>query len=146
MRILVVEDDSLQADAIISILATTFPRDTVELIRSEYEFRTKVADIQNHMPGVIVMDMMLPWCTPRVDIPPPPEDVLRDGFFRAGFRCQKLLEGNEKTKEIPIIFFTVLEKGDLRPQLRDQSKEVIYLQKDDKIDPLITLIREKAKR
>lgn len=144
MRILVVEDDTLQADFVLNSLRRAFPADQIDLIRTESEFRYKFEFVSES--DVIVLDVMLPWCEPEPDMTAPPPEVLREGHFRAGFRCQRLLAHDEKTKNIPVIIYTVLEKTDLHNCLEENSPSPIYLSKDDDHEPLIALIRQTTRR
>lgn len=139
MSILVVEDDDIQADLILPNLKRAFRQDTIDLIRTEYEFRDHLDKIRKNPPDVIVIDIMLRWTDPSEDMPPRPEEVRREGPNRAGFRCKKILAEEEGTKHIPVILYTVLADGDIEHELASGD---VYLNKDDDFSPLIQLIRE----
>jgi CheY-like chemotaxis protein len=143
MYILVVEDDYLQADWICKRLKRALHSE-VHRISTESQFRKQLKQIEDKRPDVVVMDVMLPWTDPSPNIEPPPPEVLEQGFYRAGVRCTKLLAENKKTKDIPVILYTVLERADLEDQLKEFSPgaKVAHLRKDSDDDRLIDLIRE----
>jgi hypothetical protein len=96
-----------------------------------------------------------------------PDDVEKEGFYTAGFRCEKLLSGNEKLKDVPLIFYTVLERADLverqykfvegsRVYLQKKPAEGsraylqkpnrAYLRKESEAEPLVDLIRSLTRK
>lgn len=129
MTILVVEDDHLQLRWVVSELQQEFPNAEINEIRTEYEFNTKLTKIAKSQPDIILMDIMLPWTEPSPEMPEAPYEVEEQGFYRAGFRCQKLLNENEKTRDIPILLYTVLSKDDLKTEIDSLSPNVMHLQK-----------------
>jgi hypothetical protein len=86
---------------------------------------------------------MLPWTDPSPTIEAPPAEILEQGFYRAGVRCAKLLAKNEKTKDIPIILYTVLEPADLEEELKELDLgRVVHIRKDSDDDRIIDVVRE----
>jgi DNA-binding NarL/FixJ family response regulator len=142
MHILVVEDDGLQAESVVSGLKRAFPRAVVNLVETEHQFVTGIDQIKNDPPSVIVMDVMMRWTEPSTDMPPRPENVKRDGFYKAGFRCRDLLAQYKETKNIPLILYTVLENEDLYMGDPDSFGTATYLRKDAELDSLVHTIRE----
>lgn len=142
MKILIVEDDHLQADWIRSGLADKKVIGAkVEIIKTESEFQSRFEEIAINPPHVIVIDVMLRWCDPSRNMPTPPPQVKQHGFYRAGFRCQRKLESDERTKHIPIIFYTVLTGENLKPDL-PLSANISLLMKDSEIQTLCDKILE----
>jgi DNA-binding NarL/FixJ family response regulator len=142
MKLLIVEDDHLQAEWIYQKLKEEMPGAEISCIRTESEFRSKLEEIANAPPEVVLMDVMLRWADVTFDIPEPPEDVVKEKFYRAGLRCERLLAKDERTALIPIIFYTVLERTDLRNELVNLPAHVQYLAKHSDIAPLIHKIEE----
>lgn len=129
--IVLVEDDYEHANRIRTSLEFAFPAAEVKRISTELEFRLKLDDLAVDRPDVIILDVMLRWTDPRRDLQKPPEDVEEGGFYRAGVRCANLLLKREETKDIPIIFYTILEHDDLSDDLNYiRKKNVFHLQKD----------------
>ena len=143
MYILIVEDDHSQARLIQEALRKEAdfgsPDTQIRRMSTESQFRNSLEEIAARKPDVIVMDVMLRWTDPTPDLKPPPDDVRKEGFFRAGLRNAKLLAQDERTKNIPVILYTMLDKIDLEgtPELLG----ITYLPKDSKLTPLVHTIR-----
>jgi CheY-like chemotaxis protein len=131
MYILIVEDDKLQfnfiKDALTRIETSSIVR--IRRIVTELEFRKTFEEIADDKPDVIIMDIMLRWTDPSPEMDLPPADIANEGFFRAGVRCEKMLAEDARTKEIPIMIYSVLEKTDLEGEL-PQRPQISYLDKD----------------
>ena len=97
---------------------------------TEYDFRNMLSTVESIMPDVILLDIMLRWTNPSPNMPEYPEEVKEEGFYTAGFRCQKILSSNSKLMHIPIIFYTVLDRVDLQDKLKEVPKTVTLLTKD----------------
>lgn len=145
MRILIVEDDEVQAGLIRAELKRVFGNDSVEVISTESEFHSKIDKIRGNPPDVVVMDIMLRWADPSEQIPPRPKDVIREDRFRAGFRCNKMLAEDDRTKGIPVILFTVLDARDIAVELSGLPANVVHLPKD-LMSPLVDLIVNRTAR
>ena len=139
MRILVVEDDPLEAELIRDSLEHAFPNIVIEVVSTEYGFRSRLDKITVKPPDIFIIDVMLRWADPSEQIPEPPKDVTEEGYYRAGLRCQRLLASREETKNKTVILYTVLERHDLN--LEERSRNVIHLRKDSDPSALIRLIR-----
>jgi CheY-like chemotaxis protein len=154
MHILVVEDDPIQAKFIRKALLESkelahaslqripnekYFHEWIKCIKTESAFRDAFENIATDKPGVIIIDMMLRWADPSPTIAPPPDEVEREGFYRAGLRCVKLLTTDERTKSIPVIFYSILEHEDFKNELPDNC---VYLAKDFDKHNLIRAILE----
>jgi CheY-like chemotaxis protein len=155
MYILIVDDDYLQAEWVIDRLKKSFSNSKITWMETEYEFRANLDELTTNPPDVIIMDVMLSWTRPGPDMPEWPADVRDEGFYTAGFRCEKLLSDNKKLKNIPLIFYTVLERADLierqykfveGSRVYLQKPHRAYLRKESEAEPLIDLIRRLAKQ
>jgi CheY-like chemotaxis protein len=139
MKIVVVEDDPLEADLIRKGLEQAFPDLAIDRISTESEFQFRLDSLTKEPPDVFIVDMMLRWAEPSENMPEPPTEVRDEGFWRAGLRCQRMLASREETQAIPVILYTVLEKSDI--DFEGPSRNVIHLRKDSDQTALIRLIR-----
>jgi CheY-like chemotaxis protein len=144
MRILIVEDDYIQANALRDALKREIPELKVDRIATESQFRAALPGLARDKPDVILMDVMLRWSDPAPQRPEPPEDVLQEGSRRSGLRCQRRLADNPETRDIPVILYTVLESSDLQLELEDLRGNCVYLPKDSSVAPLVDEIRRRV--
>ncbi len=144
MKILLVEDDHLQAEEIRHALSEVIPDTTFERVDSEYGFRCLVDDINAPPPDVVIMDVMLRWTHPSAEMPEQPEDVAAEKHYRAGFRCLKYLGEKRPAWRINVILFTVLEHFDIQNDLETLPANVTYLRKEGNYDPFIRKVRRFA--
>src|SRR5687767_696280 len=128
MRILLLENDYLQAEQIEEDIKAHFGHDvTVERIATEYDFRQWLDAVDRSNPDIAILDVMVPWADPAPKIPEPPQEVVEKGHYRAGLRCANLLA--QKAPQIPSILYTVLEKTDLARELASLPPKVLFLSK-----------------
>src|SRR5437764_1140450 len=135
MYIVLVEDDHLQAEWVESRLKATIPDVKVKKISTESEFYSQLDEIADARPDVFIIDVMLRWADPSPTMQDPPNEVLENGFYRAGLRCKEKIMEHEKARGIPIILYTVLEELDLESALRNKPSNVAYLRKDSEPEP-----------
>jgi CheY-like chemotaxis protein len=142
-NILVVENDFLQADWLLKSLRQAFPQAGVRRIKTESGFHASFESIAQKRPDIIIMDVMLQWTEVSDDIEDQafPERVLKEGPYRAGMRCEEMLAADKRTKNIPVILYTILERHDLEPDF-NAHPNVTHLRKDSTPEPLIQLIRD----
>ena len=149
MVIWLIEDDPAQAEIISAVLKKAFEKATLDVIRTELQFRQRLKQPLNPPPSVIVLDMMLPWTEvestaaggPRVE-PLPPNYDDSGGRHRAGIRCASLLHQNETTRSVPVVLLTVLTEGDLAANLVNLPTNVKYKSKREEPEALVSLIRD----
>jgi hypothetical protein len=145
-NIVVVEDDYLQRDWISGLLARDLPRVKPELVRSEFEFRERLARWRKDPPAAFIIDVMLCWAQPSRSIPDAPEEVARDGFYTAGIRCQALLGVDEILRRIPVLLYTILDRGDLEKSLERWPQGVAHIKKGDSEGALLDWIRTNLRK
>jgi DNA-binding response OmpR family regulator len=58
------------------------------------------------------------WGNFRPTDPPEPEQVKKEGFFYAGFRCRDLVRTNPALNGVPILFYSLLEDIDVAHLLK----------------------------
>src|SRR5215210_5563790 len=103
MRILIVEDDYFQVALMIGELEEAFPGVKTEWIKTELDFNNQIDAIAADPPAAVIVDIMLRWTDPVPNISLPPATEAAEGFYKAGFRCEKKLAERETTKDIPVI-------------------------------------------
>jgi len=145
MKISIVEDDYLQADALREVLGRAFSNAQIDCISTEERFRSKLGEweaAKQEKPDLVIMDIMLRWTDPAPNMPDPPEDVAREGFRRAGIRCRELMSTNKATQNVPVILYSVLEKSDLREELDESDLSMSYMPKNSDTSKLLKRIRQ----
>jgi CheY-like chemotaxis protein len=148
MKFLVVENDHLQYEWIKdSLQGSFFGSWNIERIRTELEFCNSLERIAKERPNVIIMDVMLQWTTASENLEreEPPPHVATEGHHRAGLRCERRLSENPRTRTIPVILYTVLERADLEEKLVNLPKHVKHLRKESDPESLLQLISEVMK-
>ncbi len=146
MRLLIVEDDYRQAEWMHQKLKEALPDANLDPVTTEFEFQSRFDEIANSEPDVVVMDVMLRWTDPSPDLIPPPEEIEKEGFYRGGLRCEKMLAEDERTSGIPVVLYTVLERADLSKELPNLPQHVQYLSKQADLGPLVERIKELTRR
>lgn len=130
MKILLVEDDYLQAVALRESLHTRWSDATLALISTESEFRSALDWLLVEPPDLVFIDMMLRWQnTSSENLTPPDSSVAHDGPYRAGLRCLRLLLQYPETRNVPILVHTVLDRSDLAEELCRLPQNVQFIQK-----------------
>lgn len=145
VRIVVVEDDPLYADSLEQLLARAFPGAAIERVRTEHEFTTRIDDYRAAPPSVFVIDVMLRWTDPAPEMPEPPDEVKRQGFYKAGLRCQARLASQAETRDVPVVFHSVLERGDLGGIL-DDILHVTFVAKGSDGEELLRAVKASMHR
>jgi len=130
MRLLVVEDDVITSHWLQLELKRHFPDSTIQLIRTEAEFRARFVEIASNPPDIVILDIVLRWAEPGQVIPPTicRADVNTDEYYEAGYRCQAMLAADERTKRVPVIFHSVLDR-ELEARLKEMPSNVQMISK-----------------
>jgi CheY-like chemotaxis protein len=140
--IVVLEDDHLQEDLLKDQLKRSFPAARIDTLVTEQQFREHLSEFRQEKPSVIVMDVMLRWAFPSPNAPAPPADVESGGYQRAGFRCAEMIFQDPALRHIPVIYYTILEGGDLEPDTRSLSGNTIHVRKSKDHEFLARKIRD----
>lgn len=133
MKILVVEDDPRQSDFIIRSLEDLFDDLEINTIQTESDFLRSVPELEKTPPDLIIIDVMLRWAkpTPHLQLlPQMPDDTKEEGFYRAGFRCLKLIQSKNSLAKVPVIIYSILHRDEVAKYLSEKSSHIVYLQKD----------------
>lgn len=142
MKILLVEDDVQQEEAIVDAIRKEFPEIQIETICTELDFRQSLESIATAPPDLIILDIMIRWTDPRADMVPQPDDVKKETYLVAGIRCEKLLRSRPETELIPVVFYSILEhERDLSNKIPLRPNLNCYLTKGSDPKPLIDKVR-----
>ncbi len=143
LRIWLLEDDEPQADVIIARLTDAYGSAGLALtyLRTEAEFVSQL-DQSGAAPDVFIIDMLVRWTdpAPEAEMVPTPDEVQRDGYYRAGLRCIRRLRAKKETERSPVVLYTVLDRADLEPEGIDAMPNVSILGKEGDLDALVTAI------
>jgi len=135
VKVLIIEDDSIQAARLESLIQSKFSAVSVDRIATELEFRKRLPGIADGSYKVALVDMMLRWTDPSPEMEPPDEDVIKEGFFIGGLRCRKAL----LQKNVPSIIFTVLNQENLPQEYQDQG--IDFIQKGPSCEPILEKLK-----
>lgn len=140
--IVIAEDDHLQEGPLEDQIREAFPSARILTVATEEEFRARLADFRRDPPDLVVMDVMLRWSYPSRTASPAPPDVARGGYQRAGLRCVQLMAEDPALREVPVIYYTILERSDLDRD-SDQVPEGVttYVRKSTDPEVLVRKIR-----
>ena len=140
-RILLIEDDHLQAHGIQAgvgnLLRREYPHLVFETLSTESDFYERFDEIAERGFDLAIVNVMLRWADPSPKMPEPPPDVVQGGFFRAGIRCKQKLQADPRTSSSPTIIYTVLDESRLPPGLDIVPKGSDFTPLADKIRQLL---------
>jgi hypothetical protein len=124
MRIVYLEDNPIQAESMLEEFRRWLPLETRDIlfVKTEAEFMSRLNEIEAFDPTVAVLDVMVIWCSPRPNMPQPPQNVLNEGYYMAGARCAEAL--CSRLPELPIVFYTIVEGADLQFYLNQSAPSV----------------------
>ena len=141
LKVLIVEDDHLYAHHLKLLFEDVFREVEIFLITSEKQFREDFKAIEDFTPDLVILDVMLRWMTPPLNMSSIPRDGSATGFYRAGFRCLKLLIQSQVLKDTPVIIHSVLEKDEFQEELGNLPMNVFASDKHQLNDSLIKYVR-----
>jgi hypothetical protein len=147
MTVWLIEDDHMQAGDIEETVERMVPGCRLDIIRTEQEFRQRFSEIaEGAGEAVVVMDVILRWADASPSMEPRPAEVKEGGADKAGFRCAKMLQQDARTKEMPIIFYSVLPITEFPSDLADQlGTAAHYLEKGENHSALAQQIASSLK-
>ena len=141
MKIWLIEDDPLQAEHIGRELRRGLRgRSEVEVrrIATEQQFGSRFEEIAASQPDVIVIDVLLRWTDPDPDMRPDPDEQMEEGrVFSAGFRCLDRLAADPRTCDVPLLIYTILDRGDVEERLARAPANTSYVRKESNPTNLI---------
>lgn len=140
--IVLVEDDHLQEGPLEDHIRRSFPGATIEILGTEQEFRSRLPEYRRRRPDVVVLDVMLRWSYPSRTPAAPPPDVVEGGYQRAGIRCADLMAADDTLRDVPVIYYTILERRDLERDVEQVSDGRRYVRKSADPEILARKVRE----
>jgi CheY-like chemotaxis protein len=142
MRALLVEDDSVQFEYVQEKLSAAFPGLEITAICTESDFRRKFDAVATYPPDIAVVDVMLRWTDASADYVSCPTEVRADkGHYRAGFRCAAMLAADPRTRDVPVIIYSVLDQDDVQAQVEQLGQKHRFIRKETYIGNLAAEIR-----
>lgn len=146
MKIILLEDDHLHAEAVSAELQRNFPNCQVEHISTELQFRNRFNSFTKNPPDLFIFDVMVRWTDPSPDMVPIPKEIMDKGPWRAGLRCQEMVAENEATKTTPVILFSVLDREDYERDIKHASPKIIGITKgeDGRLSAVIRSLSQAA--
>lgn len=131
MSIFLLEDSHQEANLITVALGKRLPHEAITRIQTESEFREKFASIAANPPAIFIIDISLRWADPSPNLRSRPADVKLSEQTRAGFRCIKMLSEDERTKEIPVVFYSNFEWPSFGEVLTTLPANVVQVRRRD---------------
>ncbi len=145
LKLLLVEDDPIQAEMLISEFEDEFRDVEIKRIVTEKQFRDEITNIESFAPDLIILDVMIRWANHAQDITVSPEPIEAEGMYRAGFRCLKLISDSKRLYDTPVILHSILQKGDLREELDGLPKHIVVSSKGAPREELFMFVRSVLK-
>lgn len=144
--LIIVEDDHLQEGPLEDHLQDAFPSAHVETVPTEKDFRLLLPRLRKRRPDAVVLDVMLRWAFASPDAPPPPADVEAGGYYRAGLRCAALMAEDDRLRDVPVIFYTILERTDLERDGSPLPDGIRYVRKSSDLDVLTRALKDSIRQ
>ena len=142
MRLVLVEDDYLQAEWLCEALESRFQGISIDVLETELEFLQSLTRFEASPPSIFVVDVMLRWTNPSPQMQPAPETVRENGAFRAGLRIETLIRKSSSLAHIPVLFYTVLQEQDFGSELNSQpASNTLLLSKEPEPEALFDAIQ-----
>lgn len=116
MKVLLVEDDHLQAACIRSTLEKHFTVPEIVLLSTVRDFHNALPTIAALPPDIIILDVLLRYDTPEgaVRLVRDESDAAaRDYFYRSGLECLEAILTTPATAATPTILYSVLSREEI---------------------------------
>lgn len=141
MRIVSLEDDEPFWDLLREALEEGLPGAELTWVRTESEFYSWMPKFAEAPPDIFVLDVMVKWADAAEIMPPAPRRVIKEGYYRAGLRCRARLRRTAATRGIPVILYTVLERGDIEKVIQKLPADTAFVGKSGDFGELRTAIK-----
>jgi len=145
MKVLLVEDDYLQAESLINDFEEAFKDIEVRRVKTERQFRSEIQEIESFAPDLIILDIMLRWGAPFSEEQLLPEGMEDIGHWRAGFRCLEIISNSKELYNTPVILHSVLAREDIKEELNGLPKHVLVCRKSPSTEELFKFVRSALK-
>jgi hypothetical protein len=107
----------------------------ITILRSESEFRTNFSAVLREGVSLFILDCLLRWASPETgnigESPGP--------FQKAGIRCARLICEDPRSRDIPVIIYSVVDAANIRAY--QLGENVLSLQKSSGDEALVRFIR-----
>ena len=140
MRVLLVEDNWEHAQEIIAHLRRSFDDVAVAHMETEWDVRQNLPKIVSAGPDIIFLDIILPWCRPSPDMPPPPDEIVSGNPYRAGLRCLDLFLSESQLSGTPILVHSVLDPERIAEGMKSVPDNVVFLRKPTDWQRILVMI------
>jgi predicted nucleotide-binding protein len=107
IHVVLVEDLPVIVEDVTAELRDAFSEIRIDVISCEFDFREALPSFAADPPTVFIVDVMLPWATPRKPMPTRPPDA--ETSYRAGLRCIAALQSQPTTRAVPVIVHSALD-------------------------------------
>ncbi len=111
-------------------------------INTEYEFYQHMRNLSEPYLNLVMLDIMLRWTDPSPNMVQPHINVKKEGYYRAGFRCEYLIRQNRITKDIPVLLYTLLDEQDIEEDMLRVDKEKTKYVGKNADDELLSWIKK----
>ena len=140
MRILLVEDDYLEAGAIRDLLAEQYSNVELIDVPTEADFVASLPALEDNPPDLVIMDIMIPWQRSSANLIAPPKEATREPL-RAGIRLLSELQKNSRLRDVPVILHSALEWQDVEAALANRPDHVVFVHKGGTPSGLMVTLR-----
>jgi CheY-like chemotaxis protein len=140
MRVVLVEDDYLEAGQIRDVLNEQYARVDLVEYATELDFVAALPTLGENPPDLVIMDVMLPRQRASTNVVAPPEER-RGEPLRSGIRLLAKLQQSAKLRGVPVIIHSALPWQDLETDLFNRPDHVIFVQKSATSSQLMVVVR-----
>lgn len=141
VRVIIVEDDHLQAEAFASAVRRAFRLAEIITIHTESEFRTRFESLRANPPSLFVLDVILRWSNPSEELGNPPEEATVDGIYRGGMRCLRMILATPEIQDVPVIVYSVVAHEAIEERRVVLPAHVVVLDKSSNDNLLVRAVR-----
>jgi DNA-binding NarL/FixJ family response regulator len=129
MKVVLIEDDYLEAGQIKDLLGQQYQGVDIVDIATESDFVAAIPALEEDPPDLVVMDIMIPRHRPSLNIVAPPEEDVDHLSLRTGIRLLGMLQGNARLRNVPVIIHSALAWHDLEADLSNRPNHVLFVHK-----------------
>ena len=140
MRILLVEDDYLDAGAIRDLLAEHYRNVEMIEVANEADFVASLSDLEENPPDLVIMDIMIPWQRPSASLIAPSQGANPDPL-RTGIRLLAKLQESSRLRNSPVILHSALEWHDVESDLKNSPDHILFVHKEAPPTRLMIVLR-----
>ncbi len=140
MRILLVEDDYLEAGQIRDLLTEHYLNVDLIDVSTEVGFIEVLPALEESPPDLVIMDVMIPWQGRSASLVAPPEEEPRSAL-NAGIRLLAKLQESHRLKSVPVIIHSARAWHDVESDLATMPDHVMFVHKGSAPLELMVVLR-----